>query len=192
MLSIILLADRNERRMVATLASLVTGAAAGLVREVLMVEPRAAGSAPDEAVARVADVAGCRVIGIEGGPAEARDAGGAAARSSWLMMIRSGAVPEAGWTDEVAHFLERDFGDRPRAATFKHARSPYNRATVADGAKAIARYAFGPFANQGLLVDTKRYRQIVSDAGTPLTDSRLLSKIGRRNIVTLRTRLFAP
>ena len=157
-----------------------------------MVEPRPAGGAPDEATARVADVAGCRVIGVEGSAAAARDAGAAAARSSWLMMLRSGAIPEAGWTDEVAHFLERDFGDQPRAATFKHARSPYSRPTVADGAKAIARYAFGPFANQGLLIAADQYARAVSGASAELTDSRLLSKIGRRNIVTLRTRLFAP
>ena len=57
MLSVIIPTDGVEQPAVATLAALVPGAAAGLVREVLLVDRAGTG-----VIERVADVAGCRFL----------------------------------------------------------------------------------------------------------------------------------
>lgn len=189
MLSIVIVTGRDERKLVTTLAALVSGAAAGLVSEVLMVEATGKGEKPDATMARVADVAGCHLISIEGSQAAARDAGARAARSPWLMILQPGAIPENGWTEEIAQFIARDFGGEAESAVFRYGRDPYYHATVTDVLKATVRFAVGPFADQGLLIPRDKYRQI-TNASPPLTDSKLLSKIGRRHIRTLRTRLF--
>ena len=55
MLSVIIPTEGVEQPAVATLAALVPGAAAGVVREVLLVDRSGSG-----VIERVADVAGCR------------------------------------------------------------------------------------------------------------------------------------
>jgi len=58
MLSVIIPTEGLEQPAVATLAALVPGAAAGVVREVLLVDRAGTG-----VIERVADVAGCRGAG---------------------------------------------------------------------------------------------------------------------------------
>lgn len=60
MLSVIIPTKGVEQTAVATLAALVPGAAAGVIREVLLVDGTRNG-----VIERVADVAGCRFIGFE-------------------------------------------------------------------------------------------------------------------------------
>ena len=57
MLSVIIPTDGVEQPAVATLAALVPGAAAGVMREVLLVDRAGTG-----VIERVADVAGCRFL----------------------------------------------------------------------------------------------------------------------------------
>src|SRR3954470_21911859 len=102
MLSVIIPTEGIEQTAVATLAALVPGAAAGIVREVLLVDR--SGSAVIE---RVADVAGCRFLKFEGSRAAALAAGARQARSPWLMFLHAGAVLDAGWIDESAQFMQR-------------------------------------------------------------------------------------
>ncbi|MCC7186898.1 MAG: hypothetical protein IT185_11690, partial [Acidobacteria bacterium] len=54
MLTVVIPTENQERALVATLASLVPGATAGVIREVIVAD---AGSGDD--TARVADIAGC-------------------------------------------------------------------------------------------------------------------------------------
>src|SRR5579862_8964046 len=103
MLSVIIPTEGLEQPAVATLAALVPGAAAGVVREVLLVDRAAATGV----IARVADVAGCRFLGFEGTRAAALAAGAGQARSSWLMFLHAGAVLDPGWIDETAQFIHR-------------------------------------------------------------------------------------
>ena len=63
MLSVIIPTQGLEQPAVATLAALVPGAAAGLVREVMLVDRAGAG-----VIERVADVSGCRFLAFEGSP----------------------------------------------------------------------------------------------------------------------------
>src|SRR6202035_3101456 len=121
MLSVIIPTEGVEQPTVATLAALVPGAAAGIIREVLLVDRTGNG-----VIERVADVAGCHFLHFEGTRAAALAAGASEARSPWLMFLRAGAVLDAGWIDETAQFIQRvAMSDRPRAGVFRYARSPY-------------------------------------------------------------------
>ena len=70
MLSVIIPTEGVEQPAVATLATLVPGAAAGIVREVLLVDRGGSG-----VIERVADVAGCRFLAADGTRAAALAAG---------------------------------------------------------------------------------------------------------------------
>ena len=87
MLSVIIPTEGVEQTAVATLAALVPGSAAGVVREVLLVDRADTG-----VIERVADVAGCRFLRFEGTRAAALAAGARQARSPWLMFLHAGAV----------------------------------------------------------------------------------------------------
>src|SRR5205807_4883105 len=101
MLSAIIATHESERALVATLAALVPGAAAGTVREVIVAD---AGSG-DETTA-VADVAGCRVL-VSRTPLAARlREAAAAARAPWLMFLRPGIAPDSTWIAEATRFID--------------------------------------------------------------------------------------
>jgi hypothetical protein len=187
MLSVIIPTEGVERTAVATLAALVPGAAAGLIREVLLVDR--AGTAVIE---RVADVAGCRFMRFEGSRAAALAAGARQARSPWLMFLHAGAVLDAGWIDETAQFIHRvSSGDRPRAGIFRYARSPYADTRLRDGFKFVARMIAGPSADQGLLIARDHYERLGGyppNARRP--EARLLRRLGRSSRTLLRSRII--
>jgi len=100
MLSVVIAAHDSGHRLVATLAALVPGAIAGLVREVIVTD----GGSTD--IAEIADAAGCRLL-VSGAPVGARlKAAAEAARATWLLFLRPGCVPDAGWIPEVRTFVE--------------------------------------------------------------------------------------
>ena len=108
MLSVIIPTEGLEQPAVATLAALVPGAAAGLIREVVLVDRSTSG-----VIERVADVAGCRFLAFEGTRAAALAAGARQARSPWLMFLHAGAVLDSGWIDETAQFIQGVSTQRP-------------------------------------------------------------------------------
>src|ERR1700689_825068 len=97
MLSVVIATEGVEQTAVATLAALVPGAAAGVVREVLLVDRAGTG-----VIERVADVAGCRFLPFQGTRAAALAAGAPQARSPWLMFLRAGPGLDSGWIRETA------------------------------------------------------------------------------------------
>src|SRR6202047_3438046 len=156
MLSVLLPPEGGEHPAVATLAALVPGAAAGVVREVLLVD-----RAGNGVIERVADVAGCRFLAFEGSHAAALAAGARQARSPWLMFLHAGAVLDSGWIDETAQFIQRvSTSGRPRAGIFRYARSPYTDTGLRDGFKFVARMFTGPSADQGLLIAREHYDRL--------------------------------
>ena len=127
MLSVIIPTDGVEQPAVATLAALVPGAAAGVVREVLLVD-----RAGNGVIERVADVAGCRYLAFQGSHAAALAAGAKQARSPWLMFLHAGAVLDSGWIEETTQFIQGvSTSGRPRAGIFRYARSPYSDTELA-------------------------------------------------------------
>ena len=187
MLSVVIATEGVEQTAVATLAALVPGAAAGVVREVLLVDRTDTG-----VIERVADVAGCRFLRFAGTRAAALAAGARQARSPWLMFLHAGAVLDQGWIDETAQFIQRvSTGDKPRAAIFRYARSPYADASLRDGFKFIARMIAGPSAEQGLLIAKDHYDRLGGYApDARRSEARLLRRLGRSSRTLLRSRIM--
>jgi glycosyltransferase involved in cell wall biosynthesis len=183
MISVVIATSDSERTLVPTLAALVPGAVAGVLREVVVAD---AGS-QDETMA-VADVAGCRFL-VAPGPLGARlKAGAAAARASWLMFLRPGAVPEPPFIDDVDRFIRgADGGVQARAAVF--CRAGGSRGPVIEALGLLAG-VFGarPRPEQGLLISKHSYDALGGHrADAPDTEADLLRRIGRRRITVLRS-----
>src|SRR3954449_4891733 len=176
MLSVIIPTEGVEQSAVATLTALVPGAAAGVVREVLLVDRSGTG-----VIERVADVAGCRFLPFAGSHAAALAAGARQARSPWLMFLHAGAVLDTGWIEETAQFIQGvSMSDRPRAGIFRYARSPYADAGFRDRLKFVARMITGPSAEQGLLIARDHYDQLGGyRPDGRRSEGRLLRPLGR-------------
>src|SRR5882724_7651110 len=101
MLSVIIPTEGVERTAVATLAALVPGPAAGVIREVLLVD-----RTNTDVIERVAEVAGCGFMRFEGTRVAALAAGARQARSPWLMFLHPGAVLDSGWIEESSQFIQ--------------------------------------------------------------------------------------
>ncbi len=187
MLSVIIPTEGVEQPTVATLAALVPGAAAGVVREVLLVD-----RSDNGVIERVADVAGCRFLRFEGLRAAALAAGARQARSPWLMFLHAGAVLDAGWTDETTQFIQRvSAGDRPRAGVFRYAPSPYAERRLKDHIKSLARVIAGPLSDQGLLIARDHYDRLGGYAADgSRSEARLLRQLGRSSCTLLRSRII--
>src|SRR5712691_12299821 len=101
MLSVVIATHDSERALLPTLAALVAGAAAGIVREVIVAD---AGSR--DATTAIADGAGCRVLVSTQGRGARLKAAADAARATWLMNLRPGVIIDATWDDETRRFME--------------------------------------------------------------------------------------
>jgi Glycosyl transferase family 2 len=187
MLSVIIPTEGIEQPAVATLAALVPGAAAGIVREVLLVD-----RAGTDTIERVADVAGCHFLAFDGTRAAALAAGARQARSPWLMFLHAGAVLDGGWIEETTQFIQNVANSgRPRAGIFRYARSPYADPGLRDGLKFLARMIAGPSADQGLLIARDHYERLGGyrpDARR--SEARLLRQLGRSSRTMLRSRIM--
>ena len=186
MLSVIIPTDGQEQPAVATLAALVPGAAAGVIKEVLLVD-----RAGTDVIEHVADVAGCGLLTCQGSRAAAMAAGARQARSPWLMFLHAGAVLDAGWTEETSQFIQRvTLSNRPRAGIFRYARSPYDEGGMIDGLKHLARMLKGPSADQGLLIARDHYDRLGGHADARRAEARLLRRLGRSSRTLLRSRII--
>jgi len=182
MLSVIIATLDSERALVQTLAALVSGATAGLVSEVLVVD----GGSHDDTAA-VADIAGCNFTVVEGSLARRLKAGAAAARAPWLLFLRPGTILDADWPGEASRFLDQSAAN-PRVAVFR--RGIPGQSALRDALSLVAAAAFGtrPRPEQGLIISKQLYAQLGGHreaAADPEAD--LLRRIGRRQSVTLAT-----
>jgi hypothetical protein len=187
MLSVIIPTDGVEQPAVATLAALVPGAAAGVIREVLLVD-----RAGTDTIERVADVTGCNFLAFQGTRAAALAAGARQARSPWLMFLHAGAVLDSGWIEETTQFIQGVASSgRPRAGIFRYARSPYADPRLRDGFKFLARMIAGPSAEQGLLIARDHYERLGGYApDARRSEARLLRQLGRSSRTMLRSRII--
>lgn len=185
MLSVIIPTDGQESPVVATLAPLVPGAAAGIVREVWLVDRGGSGT-----IARVADVAGCRFLVCEGPRPAALAAGAEQARADWLMFLHPGTVLEAGWIDEITQFMQATSSMR-QAGIFRHERSPYARPDLASAIKRLRRALRGPGPEQGLVIARDHYNRLGGHDSAHNDETRLLRRLGRDRVM-LRSRIMMP
>ncbi|MDQ8730770.1 glycosyl transferase [Bradyrhizobium sp. LHD-71] len=188
MLSVIILTKGDERGVVMTLAALVPGAAAGLVRDVLLIDREGGG-----AIERVADVAGCQLLVHQGTDGALLREGARAARSNWLLFLRAGAVLEGSWIDEIAQFMESAaLAPKARAAVFRYARSPHADLRVRDAFKTAHRLLLGPSADQGLLIARAHYDALGGHAASSeRAEAKLLAQLRRKDRILLRSRIVA-
>lgn len=186
MLSVIIPTEGVEQPTVATLAALVPGAAAGIIREVLLVD-----RGDNGVIERVADVAGCRFLRFDGPRAAALAAGAQQSRSPWLMFLRAGAVLDTGWIEETTQFIQGVAASgRPRAGVFRYARSPYADTGLRERFRFIARAIAGPLSDQGLLIARDHYERLGGYAPDGRrSEARLLRQLGRSSRTVLRSRI---
>jgi len=186
MLSVVIPTHESERDLVRTLAILVAGAAAGVVREVIVAD---AGSR--DATAAVADYAGCRVLISENSLGERLRAAAATARAPWLLFLNPGTLLDATWIDDTVRFIE---GNGARAAAFRPGRAAATATATATAsllgeALSLLWLALGgrPRPAQGLLIAKELYDSIGGHHDGADAESDLLRRLGRRRIATLRS-----
>ena len=177
MLSVIIATLDSERALVRTLAALVPGSMAGLVREVIVAD----GGSRDETEV-VADVAGCNFIRTEAPLARRLNSAAAAARAHWLLFLQPGTVPEPAWVGEARYFTEHP-PDGQHAAVFRpgaHVQPPLKSAVT------LLKAALGglPRPEQGLLIGRQFYDALGGHTAAD-AETDLLRRIGRRRIVML-------
>lgn len=186
MLSVVIATDESERALVPTLAALVPGAAAGVVREVIVAD----GGSRDQ-TAEVADIAGCRIIVSEAPLGERLRNAAATARAPWLLFLRVGTVPDPTWIGEAIGFAEQEqhnTGALVRAAVFRPAPMLGSTSTLLD-ALTVLWIALGGRhrPEHGLMIPRALYDALGGhrDGADPERD--LLRRLGRRRIGVLRS-----
>jgi glycosyltransferase involved in cell wall biosynthesis len=177
--SIIIPTHDSERALVPTLAALFPGVMAGVVREVIVAD----GGSTDE-TEQVADIAGCRFIASTEPLGARLKAASASVRGTWLMFLRAGAVPGANWVDEVIAFVEQSgLRDQQHAAAFAAGGGPFT---------AALRRLPGllPSPSQGVIIAKSLYDSLGGHRGAAAeAETDLLRRIGRRRLITLRTKV---
>ncbi|HML13248.1 MAG TPA: glycosyltransferase [Xanthobacteraceae bacterium] len=182
MLSVVIATDESERALVATLATLVPGATAGAIREVIVAD-----KGSRDQTAAVADAAGCRMM-VSPAPLAGRlRAAAALARASWLMFLQPGIAPDPTWIAETMRFIEdAELYAAPahRAATFSPRPDPAPSLIAALRAPFRRR----PRPDQGLVIAKRLYDSLGGHReGVADCESDLIGRIGWRRITVLRT-----
>jgi glycosyltransferase involved in cell wall biosynthesis len=182
MLSVIIHTHESERAVLGTLSVLVAGAAAGVVREVIIADARS-----KDATAEVADVAGCQVL-VSSAPLAVRlREAASAARAPWLLFLRPGAILDGPWIMDVKRFMDgAEESSGERSAVFRPAAGESPRSLLSE-AWSLLRAAFGGrHPRQGLLIAKAHYERVGGHRdGVEDPEIDLLRRLGR-SVVMLR------
>jgi len=179
----------SERALVPTLTALVSASVAGLVREVIVAD----GGSRDE-TEKVADVAGCHFLKGPHDPGARLRAAAHQARGSWLLFLDPAGIVQEGWMREVRAFvetMERSGLVEKRAATFRLGYQGFGLTPrLAEAAAAARLVVIGrPRPQQGLLIARRFYDHLGGHGDGKKAEGRLFARIGRRQLITLRTRI---
>jgi GT2 family glycosyltransferase len=191
MLSVIIATHESERPLVRTLAALVPGAVAGLIREVIISD---AGSRDDTAA--VADVAGCDVLVASGSVGAGLKQAAQRAKAPWLLFLRPGTVPDADWIGEARAFMDeaerQGIADRA-AATFRPAPQLGSRRSGFMEGLALIAMALWPSARsgRGLLIAKRFYDAAGGHPDAEDAEQRLLRRLGGQ-VVMLQSAATVP
>lgn len=188
MLTAIIATHESERTLVPTLAALVPGATAGLIKEAVVAD-----GGSHDATFEVADYAGCRVISSQESLGARLRAAAETARTPWLMFLRAGCVLEPDWIGPAERFLAAST-DGHEAAVFRPAGLPdLVRPGLAEFV-GLLRIAFGsgPGPDQGLLIASELYRRLGGHPDGADAETAMLRRIGRRRIAMLAAGATGP
>jgi Glycosyl transferase family 2 len=185
MLSVVIATHDSERALLPTLAALVAGAAAGMVREVIIAD---AGSR--DATAAIADGAGCRVLASAQTRGARLKVAAATARAPWLLFLAPGTVPDATWIEETRRFIEQvelRGCAATHAAAFRPGSATFRPALLE--ALALLRASLGarPDPSQGLLIARSLYDALGGHRDIAEPERDLARRLGRRRVVLLRS-----
>lgn len=182
MLSVIIATDNSEKGLLATIVALVPGATSGIVREVIVAD-----RCSRDGTLAIADASGCLVHSLDASESERLRAAAALARGPWLLFLKPGVAPESTWTAEVEQFFASG-PELTRVAVFRSGSSATLQPSLRD-AFALLRTALGrwPAGEAGLIVSKAHYLRIGGHPDAQNADERLLRRIRRRQIVTLRS-----
>lgn len=191
MLSVIIPTLDCERSLVPTLATLVPGAAVGTVRDVIVAD----GGSRD-ATLEVADIAGCEIMTSHAPLAVRLREATAKARASWVMFLKPGVVLDATWIDEVDRFVQQAEAhgviDAPAAAFRAVAAQGFARPLLAEAWSSLRLALGGRIApEQGLIIPKVLYERLGRHRNVQDPEADLLARLGRRQIVLLRSRAWA-
>lgn len=164
MLSVLIETRNDEEGLARTLASLVTGAVEGVVREVIVCD---AGSS--DQTHHVAEHAGCHYLANAPLAAGIRQA-----KSEWLLMLEPGARLRDGWIEAVVSHA----GSASGAARFtrsRQSREPF-LSRIFSGRRPLA---------DGLVVTRRQAQSLARGDGTGATIARAVSprRIGAEIVV---------
>jgi glycosyltransferase involved in cell wall biosynthesis len=184
MLSVVIATHDSERALLPTLAALVAGAAAGIVREVIVAD---AGS--HDATAAIADGAGCRVLVSAQRRGARLKAAAEAARAPWLLFLRPGVVLDATWVEETRGFIEEAELRECAGSYVAVFRASAFRPALLE-ALALIRAALGakPDASQGLVIAKTHYVALGGHRDVDEPERDLQRRLRRRGLVLLRAR----
>jgi glycosyltransferase involved in cell wall biosynthesis len=179
----------SEKTLIPALSALVSASAAGLVREVILAD----GGSRDE-TEKIADAAGCHFLKGPHDPGARLRAAAHAARGAWLLFLDPAAILPEGWMREVRAFIEtmeRGGLATIRAATFRLGYEGFGLTPrLAEAAAAARLVVIGrPRPEQGLLIARRFYDHLGGHKDGKKAEERLFARIGRRRMVTLRTRI---
>ncbi len=185
MLSVVIATQDSERALVPTLAALVPGAVAGVVREVIVAD---AGSC--DGTVEIADGAGCRLLASAAERGVRLKAAADIARAPWLLFLEPGAVPDVTWIDETRRFVaEAEHGrhSNHHAAAFRAAATA-NRPLLLDALGMLwSALGIGSIACRGLLIARSHYDALGGHRDVADCERELIRRVGRHRIVLLRT-----
>jgi glycosyltransferase involved in cell wall biosynthesis len=176
MFSVIIPTADSERALVPTLAALVPGATAGIIREVIVTDAQSRDQTEE-----VADIAGCRFVSAARPLGVRLNEAAKTARGDWLMFLRPGSVPGPTWIEETIALVDASGRrDRPNAAIFAA-----ETTSVLDIFARAFRRPISP--RQGLIVTNAFYLELGGHPDTASPEAAFLKRLGRRRIATLRT-----
>jgi glycosyltransferase involved in cell wall biosynthesis len=186
MLSVLIATKNSERQLLPTLAALIPGALAGLVREVIVADAHS-----EDSTALIADAAGCRFVTSSEPRAKQLDGCARSARGPWLLFIQPGVVPQSNWFEEVSRFIEDvELGKAADASVgvFRTAPGAGTRRSMATEAFVLLGTALGlvPRSIRGFIVSKQLYDELGGLRSDLDPERDLLRRIGRRRLVTLR------
>jgi rSAM/selenodomain-associated transferase 2 len=185
MISVVIPALNSEAGLPATLASLVSAAVDGLVREVIVVD-----GGSNDATAAIAEDSGARLILSAPGRGLQLAMGAKQARFPWLLFLHADTRLAEGWERDAIAFLRRvDSGECAlAAAAFRFALEDQGlRPRLLERLVALRCALLRlPYGDQGLLLPKRLYEALGGYRPLLLMeDVDLVRRLGRRRISML-------
>ena len=186
MISVVIPTSNSERLLPRCFDGLIPAAVRAVVREVIVSD-----SGSSDATLAIADAAGAHVVHARKGRGAQLADGAAVAKSDWLLFLYPETSLESGWDAEVESFISQEMMERPRAAVFRFALEDFGgEARRAEAKAALRTMLFAlPYGDQGLLIPKRLSHKLGGyRALRDMEDADLVRRIGRRRLVSLRSR----